>query len=198
MGADHGQASSQDPRGLRTLLRQHPPQDGSCVNHGTVAGEPGELKGSRRVREGARGNGASSPPRLWPTSSTRTYDRRHLARVRGQAAWLRRRRRRWARHGALGVVCLVRARGIERVEESIAVVSIDRLTHSLRVAAGMRPRAPSGGWPGRPRRDPRAIGATSRCGSASLVGEGEAGGQWRLRIRASALSPRESCAERRR
>jgi len=49
MGADHGQAPSQDPRGLRTLLRQHPPQKGPRVNHGTVAGEPGELKGSRRV-----------------------------------------------------------------------------------------------------------------------------------------------------
>ena len=101
MGADHGQAPSQDPRGLRTLLRQHPPQEGRCVNHGTVAGEPGELKGSRRVREGARGNGAPPPPRLWPTSSTRTYDERHLARVREQAAWLSRRRRRWCRRGAV-------------------------------------------------------------------------------------------------
>src|ERR1035437_3598600 len=101
MGADHGQAPSQDPRGLRALLRQHPPQEGPRVNHGTVAGEPGELKGSRRVREGARGNGALPPPRLWPTSSTRSYDVRHLARVHEQAVWLSRRRRRWCRHGVL-------------------------------------------------------------------------------------------------
>ena len=46
-------------------------------------------------------------------TKTRTYDRRHLARVREQVAWLSRRRRRWARNGALGVLCLVRARGIE-------------------------------------------------------------------------------------
>lgn len=78
-------------------------------------------------------------------TKTRLYDRRHLARVREQAAWLSRRRRRWARNGALGVMCLVRARGIERIEESVLVVSIDRLTHVLRVAAGIRPRAPSSG-----------------------------------------------------
>ena len=78
-------------------------------------------------------------------TKTRTYDRRHLARVRDQAAWLSRRRRRWAPNGALGVMCLVRTRGIERLEESVLVVSIDRLTHVLRVAARMRPGAPSSG-----------------------------------------------------
>lgn len=70
-------------------------------------------------------------------TKTRAYDRRHLARVREQAAWLLRRRRRWARNGALGVMCLVRARGVERVESDVLVVSIDRLTHVLRVAARM-------------------------------------------------------------
>ena len=75
----------------------------------------------------------------------RTYDARHLARVSEQAAWLSRRRRRWACNGALGVMCLVRARGVERVERDVLVVSIDRLTHVLRVAAGMRLDAPSSG-----------------------------------------------------
>ncbi len=68
-------------------------------------------------------------------TKTRTYDGHHLARVREQAAWLLRRRRRWARKNALGVMCLVRARGVERVEDDVLVVSIDRLTHVLRVAA---------------------------------------------------------------
>ena len=72
-------------------------------------------------------------------SKTRTYDPGHLARVREQAAWLSRRRRRWARNGALGVMCVVRARGIERVEDDVLVVSIDRLTHVLRVAARTGP-----------------------------------------------------------
>jgi hypothetical protein len=76
-------------------------------------------------------------------TKTRTYDQRHLARVREQVAWLSRRRRRWARNGALGVMCLVRARGIERVEHDVLIVSIDRLTHVLRVAAGVRPEPPS-------------------------------------------------------
>jgi hypothetical protein len=78
-------------------------------------------------------------------TKTRSYDVVHLARVREQVAWLSRRRRRWARNGALGVVCLVRARGIERVEDDVLVVSIDRLTHVLRVAAGMGPDARSSG-----------------------------------------------------
>jgi Holliday junction resolvase-like predicted endonuclease len=76
-------------------------------------------------------------------TKTRTYDGRHLARVREQTAWLSRRRRRWARNGALGVVCVVRARAVERVEHDVLVVSADRLTHALRVAARMRPDARS-------------------------------------------------------
>jgi hypothetical protein len=78
-------------------------------------------------------------------TKTRSYERRHLVRVREQVAWLSRRRRRWARDGALGVICLVRARGVERVEDDGLVVSIDRLTDVLRVAAGMGPDARSSG-----------------------------------------------------
>jgi hypothetical protein len=78
-------------------------------------------------------------------TKTRTYDGRHLARVREQAAWLSRHRRRWARNGAIGVMCLVRARGVVRVEHDVLVVSIDRLTHVLRLAAGTRPDARSSG-----------------------------------------------------
>jgi hypothetical protein len=78
-------------------------------------------------------------------TKTRTYDARHLARVREQAVWLARRRRRWARSGAFGVMCLVRARGVERVEHDVLVVSVDRLTHVLRVAAAMGADAPSSG-----------------------------------------------------
>ena len=70
-------------------------------------------------------------------TKTRSYDQRHLARVREQVAWLSRRRRRWARNGALGVVCLVRARGVERAEQDVLVVSIDRMTDVLRVAERM-------------------------------------------------------------
>jgi hypothetical protein len=70
-------------------------------------------------------------------TKTRSYDRRHLARVREQAAWLSRRRRRWARSGALAVMCLVHARCVERVEDDVLVVSIDRLTYVLCLTAGI-------------------------------------------------------------
>ena len=70
-------------------------------------------------------------------TKTRSYDGSQLARVPQQALWLSRRRRRWARSGALAVLCLVRARGVERVEHNVLVVSIDRLTHVLRIGAWM-------------------------------------------------------------
>ena len=76
-------------------------------------------------------------------TKTRSYDSRHLARVCAQAAWLSRRRRRWASNGALGVVCLVRAQGVERVEHDVVVVSIDRLTQVLRAVAGIQRAARS-------------------------------------------------------
>jgi hypothetical protein len=71
-------------------------------------------------------------------TKTRTYDARHLARVHEQGAWLARRRRRSCRHGALAVLCLVRMRGVERVEDDVLVVSIDRLVPRLSVAARIR------------------------------------------------------------
>ena len=41
------------------------------------------------------------------------------------------------RNGALGVMCLVRARGVERVDDEVLVVSIDRLTRVFRAADRM-------------------------------------------------------------
>jgi hypothetical protein len=52
--------------------------------------------------------------------------------VQEQAAWLSRRRRRWCRRGAVPVVCLVRPRGVERVEHGVLVISVDRLIPVLR------------------------------------------------------------------
>jgi Nuclease-related domain len=66
----------------------------------------------------------------------RAYDDRHPAPVCDQAAWLSRRRRRWCRRGAVPVVCLLRARGVQRFERNVLVVSIDRLIPVLRSAAG--------------------------------------------------------------
>ena len=73
-------------------------------------------------------------------SKTRTFDARHLAQARQTAAWLYRHRRRWCRRGALPVLCVVRAHGLERVEDGVLVVSLDRLVSALRAGAGTSPR----------------------------------------------------------
>jgi hypothetical protein len=70
-------------------------------------------------------------------TKTRNYEQRHLVRVGQQATWLLRRRRRWCRNGVVAVVCLVRARGVQRVDRDMLVVSIDRLIPALR--SGMLP-----------------------------------------------------------
>ena len=69
-------------------------------------------------------------------TKTRTYDVHHLARVHEQAVWLSRRRRRWCRQGVLAVLCLVRVREAQRVEDDVLVVSIDRLMPAMQSAAG--------------------------------------------------------------
>jgi hypothetical protein len=69
-------------------------------------------------------------------TKTRTFDAHHLASVREMAAWLCRCRRRWCRRGALPVLCVVRARGVEHVQDGVLIVSVDRLVPSLRAAAG--------------------------------------------------------------
>ncbi|MBV9337043.1 MAG: NERD domain-containing protein [Solirubrobacterales bacterium] len=68
-------------------------------------------------------------------TKTRIYDERQLDRVREQAGWLGRRRRRSCRHGALPVLCVVRAAGSARYERGVLVVSIDRLVPVLREVA---------------------------------------------------------------
>ena len=73
-------------------------------------------------------------------TKTRTFDERHLAHARDTAVWLRRRRRRWCRRGAFPVLCVVRARGLEAVEDGVLVVSPDRLVSALRAGAGTSPR----------------------------------------------------------
>ena len=74
-------------------------------------------------------------------TKTRTYADRQLSRVREQARWLSRRRRRWCRRGSLPVLCVVRAIGVERCEHGVLVVSIDRLVVVLcEVARGVGAR----------------------------------------------------------
>jgi hypothetical protein len=73
-------------------------------------------------------------------TKTSTYRPEHVRRAAATARWLMSRRRRWCPRGAMPVVCLVRPRGIERVEDGVLIVSLDRLPGALRVAAGARER----------------------------------------------------------
>jgi Nuclease-related domain len=94
-----------------------------------------------------RGRGDIDSVAIAPTSiafaietKTKTFDSRHLAGVRDMAAWLHRRRGRWCRRGALPVLCVVRARGVERVQDGVLIVSVDRLVAALRMASGTSQR----------------------------------------------------------
>ncbi len=69
-------------------------------------------------------------------TKTRNYTPEHLARVNRMAGWLRSRRRSWCRKSAVAVLCIVRARNVQRIEDGVLVVSIDRLNVSLREIAG--------------------------------------------------------------
>lgn len=94
-------------------------------------------------------------------TKTKTYRREHIARAAATARWLR--RRRWCPRSALPVLCLVRARGVQLVEDDVLVVSIDRLPAALRATARTcaRPAFLSGGErPSSPPRSSRAYAAT--------------------------------------
>jgi Nuclease-related domain len=73
-------------------------------------------------------------------TKTRTFEDRHLAAARAMAVWLYRRRRRWCRRGALPVLCVVRARAVERIDDGVLIVSVERLVGALRTAAGTATR----------------------------------------------------------
>ena len=73
-------------------------------------------------------------------TKSRTFGACHLAHARRSAAWLYRHRRRWCRKGALPVLCVVRARGVQHLEDEVLVVSLDRLAPALRAGAGTSPR----------------------------------------------------------
>ena len=108
-----------------------------------LAGEGWQLRHSLPYR----GRGDIDSVAIAPTgvafaieSKSRTFDACHLAHARETAAWLYRHRRRWCRRGALPVLCVVRARGVQHVEDGVLVVSLDRLAPALRAGAGTSPR----------------------------------------------------------
>jgi Nuclease-related domain len=94
-----------------------------------------------------RGHGDINSVAIAPTgiacvieAKTRTFQCSYLAKTREMAAWLCRHRWRWCRAGALAVPCVVGASSLERVEDDVLIVSLDRLVPALRVRAGTSPR----------------------------------------------------------
>lgn len=73
-------------------------------------------------------------------TKTRSYVSHDLARITAIAMWLVRRRPTWCREGAVPILCLARARGVERWEAGVAVVSSDRLVAVLTRLAGTTPK----------------------------------------------------------
>ena len=69
-----------------------------------------------------------------------SFEPEHLARTREMAVWLGTRRRRWCPRGAIPVLCVVHARGLEQIEHGVLVVSRDRLATMLRIRAGTSDR----------------------------------------------------------
>jgi len=68
-------------------------------------------------------------------TKTLRYRRAHVERTIDAARWLARRRRHYPR-GVMPVVCVTRARQLERAQDGALVVSLDRLLDALDAAAG--------------------------------------------------------------
>ena len=68
------------------------------------------------------------------------YSRAHVLRTIDAARWLARKRRRYP-CGVLPVMCVTRAQRLERFEEEVLVVSLDRLMHTLRQTRAFRRRS---------------------------------------------------------
>ncbi len=94
-------------------------------------------------------------------TKTLRYTRAHRVRTADAARWLARRRRHYP-SGVRPVICMARARRVERIEGDVLVVSLDRLMPALRQAAG------SGPWrPGSMRRPHERERADRRAHAAS-------------------------------
>jgi hypothetical protein len=118
VGAD---SEAEVRRALRPLAR-----DGWSVRHGVRASTGGDLDHVVRAPSGVG---------LVIETKTARYTQAHAARTIDAARRLARRRRRYP-GGVVPVLCIARARRVERIEyDTLLVVSLDRLLPALRAAA---------------------------------------------------------------
>jgi nuclease-like protein len=119
IGAD---SEAEVRRALQPLAR-----DGWSVRHGVGVRTGGDLDHVLRAPSGVG---------FVVETKTARYTRAHAARTIRAARWLARLRRRYP-GGVVPVLCIVRARHVERIEaDALVVVSLDRLLPTLRAVAG--------------------------------------------------------------
>ena len=101
-------------------------------------------------------------------TKTLRYTRAHRVRTADAAHWLGRRRRRYPLD-VRPVICVARARRIERFEQGVLVVSVDRLVPALVRAAGTAQNSSAGTNPpdgSSPNASPRSPISPGRSGSS--------------------------------
>ena len=120
------ESEGQVRRALKPLTRE-----GWCVQHAVDWPGRGDLD-----------HVLCSPSGLGFVIETKTlrYSRAHVLRTIDAARWLARKRQRYP-CGVLPVVCVTRARRVERFEEEVLVVSLDRLMRALRQTRALRRRS---------------------------------------------------------
>jgi hypothetical protein len=125
------ESETQVRRALEPLARE-----GWRVTHGVDWRDSGDLDHVLR-----------SPSGMGFVIETKTlrYSRAHVGRTIDGARWLARRRRRYP-HGVLPVMCVTRARRVQRFEDGALVVSLDRLIPALRQTRSLRRRPLVDAW----------------------------------------------------
>ena len=99
------------------------PSEGWRLRHSLTWPGPGDIDSVAIARGGVA---------VVVETKTSSYQRPHLRRVQEQAAWPARWRQRWCRHRVVAILCLAGTYGMQRIEDDVLVVSIDRLTPMVR------------------------------------------------------------------
>ena len=96
-------------------------------------------------------------------TKTSRFDPEHVERTVEMARWLQASRRSRLPNGVRPVLCVVRARQVQRTHAEVLVVSLDQLVVALRIAAGTRSRplflSPTPGDPANDDRLRRSVSA---------------------------------------
>jgi hypothetical protein len=113
-----------------------PSENGAEAEVASADGQPKRARPSTPTAPAARFPSALRPVARRPSRWRRLSPRELRADIVDARVVSVRNLRHFVRRGAVAVLCVVRARGLERVEDGVLIVSLDRLVAALRVAAG--------------------------------------------------------------